>query len=167
MAKEAECSGVYSVEEKRWIIERLNAERKERQTYEEERTKDCDAPEKKEQEFLSEKEKILARIDKERRIAQKYKELQKRRLKNKKIYTLENRTLYKIILTNKEYYIDVDDCKRLSSVPGIFPVFYLRYGGLKKKEALIRIKEYSDKIFISEDVLRVYFKSASLEDGRK
>ncbi|MFT7824645.1 MAG: hypothetical protein ABXS92_07775 [Sulfurimonas sp.] len=167
MAKEAEFIGTYSVEKKQWIMERLNAERKERQKYEEERTKVSDASEKKDQEPLSEKEKILARIDKERRIAQKYKELQKRQLKNKKIYTLENRTLYKIFLANKEYYIDVDDCKRLSSTPGIFPVFYLRYGGLKKKEALIRIKEYTDNIFISEDVLRVYFKPSSLEDERK
>lgn len=149
---------IYSDEEKRTILERLDAERRARQ--------EAEQQQKQGDKKLSpsEKEKILERINEERRIAQKYKELQKRRLKNKKVYHLENRVLYRFLGMDRSYYIQVEDCKRLSSRPLILPLFYQGFDGLKQKDVLLRIRDYSDKIFISDDVLRVYYKQYSLED---
>lgn len=149
---------IYTAEEKRMILERLDAERRARQ--------EAEQQEKEGGKRLtaSEKEKILERIDEERRIAQKYQELQKRRLRDKKVYHLENRVLYRFLDMNRAYYIQVEDCKRLSSRPLILPLFYQGFDGLKQKDVLIRVRDYSEKIFISDDVIRVYYKAYSLED---
>jgi hypothetical protein len=165
MAKELKSKDTYSDEEKKWILERLDAERKERQKYQslKKSTENKDEPEN--EEPKSEKEKILEKINEDRRIAQKYKELQRRRLKNKKVHKLENKTLYKILNMNRTYYINVEDSKRFSSKPQIFPIYYQGFDGLKRKDVLIQIKDYSDKIFLSEDVLKVYYKQVSLEDN--
>ncbi|MDM5271800.1 hypothetical protein PGH07_06395 [Sulfurovum sp. zt1-1] len=189
MSNEIESKDIYTAEEKKMILERLDAERKARQeektktqeAYTEEDKKsilerinaDRKAREEAERQerlgkkklTLSEKEKILEKINEERRIAQKYKELQRRRLRNKKIYHLENRVLYKFLNMDRAYYIQVEDCKRLSSRPLILPLFYQGFDGLKQKDVLIRIRDYSDKIFISDDVIRVYYKEYSLEDN--
>ena len=156
---EIKSKDIYTDEEKKTILERLNADRKARQ--------EAERQEKQGNKKLtvSEKEKILERINEERRIAHKYKELQKRRLRNKKVYHLENRVLYKFLNMDRAYYIKVDDCKRLSSRPLILPLYYQGFDGLKQKDVLIRIRDYSDKIFISDDVLRVYYKEYSLEDN--
>jgi hypothetical protein len=190
MSDEIKSKDIYSDEEKKKILERLDAERKARQsneakeeTYSAEDKKsilerlnaDRKAREEAEKQerlgnkklSLSEKEKILVKINEERRIAQKYKELQKRRLRNKKVYHLENRVLYKFVGMDRNYYIQVEDCKRLSSRPLILPLFYQGFDGLKQKDVLLRIRDYSDKIFVSEDVLRVYYKEYSLEDNPK
>ncbi|MFT7879574.1 MAG: hypothetical protein ABXS91_04185 [Sulfurimonas sp.] len=158
MSNEIKSKDIYTDEEKRTILERLDAERRARQ--------EAEQQEKQENKKLSqsEKEKILERINEERRIAHKYKELQKRRLRNKKVYHLENRVLYKFLGMDRSYYIQVEDCKRLSSRPLILPLFYQGFDGLKQKDVLLRIRDYSDKIFISDDVLRVYYKQYSLED---
>ena len=68
---------------------------------------------------------------------------------------------------NRTYYVNVEDSKRFSSRPQIFSIYYQGFDGLKKKDVLIQIKDYSDRIFLSEDVLRVYYKQASLEDNPK
>jgi hypothetical protein len=167
MAKELKSKETYSDEEKKWILERLDAERKERQKYQalKKSTENKEEPEK--EEPKTEKEQILEKINEDRRIAQKYKELQRRRLKNKKVHKLENKTLYKILNMNRTYYINVEDSKRFSSKPQIFPIYYQGFDGLKRKDVLIQIKDYSDKIFLSEDVLKVYYKQVSLEDNPK
>ena len=166
MAKELKSKEIYTEEEKKWILERLDAERKERQKYETKK-KPEDQEESEKKEPKSEKELILEKINEDRRIAQKYKELQRRRLKNKKIYKLENKTLYKILNMNRTYYINIEDSKRFSSIPQIFPIYYQGFDGLKRKDVLIQIKDYSDKIFLSEDVLKIYYKQVSLEDNPK
>ncbi|HEO98491.1 MAG TPA: hypothetical protein ENO02_04240 [Epsilonproteobacteria bacterium] len=159
MTDEIKSKDIYTAEEKKMILERLDAQRRARQ--------EAERQEKQGDKKLtpSEKEKILERINEERRIAQKYKELQGRRLKNKKVYHLENRVLYRFLDMNRAYYIQVEDCKRLSSRPLILPLFYQGFDGLKQKDVLIRIRDYSDKIFISDDVIRVYYKTYSLEDN--
>ncbi|MBN2250327.1 MAG: hypothetical protein JW682_08315 [Campylobacterales bacterium] len=159
MTDEIKSKDIYTAEEKKMILERLDAQRRARQ--------EAERQEKQGDKKLtpSEKEKILERINEERRIAQKYKELQRRRLKNKKVYHLENRVLYRFLDMNRAYYIQVEDCKRLSSRPLILPLFYQGFDGLKQKDVLIRIRDYSDKIFISDDVIRVYYKTYSLEDN--
>ena len=159
MADQIKSKDVYSDEEKKIILERLDAERKARQ--EEERDKINQDTKL----SLSEKEKILQKLDEERRLTQKYKELQKRRLRNKKVYHIENRVLYKFLDMDRSYYIQIKDCELLSSRPMILPLFYRGFDGLKKKEVLIQVRDYSEKIFISDDVIRVYFKQYALEEN--
>ena len=161
MAEQIKSKDVYTEEEKKIILGRLDAERKARQ--------EAERKEVKENSKLShnEKEKILQKIDEERRLTQKYKELQKKRLKNKKVYHLENRELYKFLDMDRSYYIQVKDCQLLSSRPMILPLFYRGFDGLKKKEVLIQVRDYSDKIFISDDVIRVYFKQYVLENNHE
>ena len=157
MADQIQNKDVYSDEEKKIILERLNAERKARQKEEEQKSAA--------QADVTDKEMILQKIDEERRISQKYKELQKRRLKDKKVYHIENRVLHKFLEMDRSYYIQVKDCELLSSRPMILPLFYRVLDGLKKKEVLMQVRDYSDKIFISDDVIRVYFKQYALEDN--
>jgi len=159
MSDEIKSKDSYKTEEKRVIMERLDAQRRVRQEAEKQEKKGGKRL------SVSEKEKILRRIDEERRIAQKYKELQRRRLRDKRVYHLENRLLYRFLDMNRAYYIRVEDCTRLSSRPLILPLFYQGFDGLKQKDVLIRIRDYSDKIFISDDVIRVYYKTYSLEDN--
>jgi len=159
MSDEIKSKDSYKAEEKRVIMERLDAQRRVRQEAEKQEKKGGKRL------SVSEKEKILRRIDEERRIAQKYKELQRRRLRDKRVYHLENRLLYRFLDMNRAYYIRVEDCTRLSSRPLILPLFYQGFDGLKQKDVLIRIRDYSDKIFISDDVIRVYYKTYSLEDN--
>lgn len=149
---------IYTAEEKRMILERLDAQRRARQEAERQEKEGFKRL------SVSEKEKTLKRIDEEQRIVQKYKELQERRLRDKKVYHLENRLLYRFLDMNRTYYIRVEDCTRLSSSPLILPLFYQGFDGLKKKDVLVRIRDYSEKIFISNDVIRVYYKAYSLED---
>lgn len=156
MFDDIEAKDVYTAEEKKIILERLDAQRRTRQEAKE--------AQQKKKYSQSEKEKIIERLDEERRISQKYKELQKKRLKNKKVYEIENRVLYKFLNMDRGYFIQVKDCERLSSRPIILPLFYRGFDGLKRKDVLIQVRDYSDKIFISDDVLRVYFKQYSLED---
>jgi hypothetical protein len=159
MSENIENKDIYSDEEKKIILERLDAERKARQKKEEQKK---GAPV-----YSSEKEKILQKLDEERRITQKYRELQKRRLRDKKVYNIENRILYKFLDMDRSYYIQVKDCELLSSRPMILPLFYRVLDGLKKKEVLMQVRDYSDKIFISDDVIRVYFKQYVLEDNHE
>lgn len=155
MADQIKSKDIYSDEEKKIILERLDAERKARQK------------EKEQDSQLSDKDMILQKIDEERRISQKYKELQKRRLREKKVYRIENRKLYKFLDMDRSYYIQVKDCELLSSRPIILPLFYRGFDGLKKREVLMQVRDYSEKIFISDDVIRVYFKQYALEDNHE
>ena len=161
MSDEITSKVIFTAEEKKKILEQLDAQRRAREK----------AKQEKKQWGLnlapSEKEKILKRIDEERRITQKYKELQRKRLKNKKVYHLENRVLYKFLDMNRAYYIQVEDCKKLSSRPRILPLFYRGFDGLKQKDALMMVRDYSDKIFISDDVVRVYYKMYTLEENTR
>lgn len=161
MSEEIKSKEIYTEEEKKLILQRLDAQRKARQEGE------ASLDDKKPLSDADEKKKILDRINEERRIAQKYKELQKQRLKNKKVYTLANKTLYKFLEMDRSYYIQVEDCKMLSSRPQIFSLYYQGFDGLKKKDVLIQVKDYSDKIFISDDLIKIYFKQYALEDNPK
>jgi hypothetical protein len=67
---------------------------------------------------------------------------------------------------SREYYIDIEDIQKISSRPSIISLYYRVFGELKKKDFLIKIQKYSDKFYISDDILRVYFKTYSLERKR-
>ena len=141
---------IYTTEEKKLILERLNEERLKRS-----KTEAVDPKEKR---------GIPEKLERERQEMQERKEFQKSRFGDKKVYILENREFYKILGMGREYYIKVEDCKNISpSSPEILTLFHRGFDGLRKLDMLIQFKDYSEKIFISEDVLRVYFKQAFLE----
>ncbi|RLA76088.1 MAG: hypothetical protein DRG78_19660, partial [Epsilonproteobacteria bacterium] len=86
-----------------------------------------------------------------------------KRIENKKVYTFDLRYFYKFEHMDREYYIDVLDIQKLSNKAQILTLFHKTFGELMKRDFLIKIEVYSDKIFISDDVLKIYFKGYSLE----
>ena len=66
----------------------------------------------------------------------------------------------------REYFIEVSDCKKFSSRPAIFTLYYRSLTELKKKDVLLKTEIYSKEILISYNIHRVYFKGYSLEDER-
>lgn len=165
---ESEDEMEFTAEEKQWILEGLNKERKKRQEEEAARKKrEEEEAAKLNPELMDDdtKQKIREKLNEERKFAQKYKELARRRLKDKKVYKIANKVFHKFLDMERSYYIQIDDCKRFSSHPQIFSLYYEGFDGLKEKKVMIQIKDYSEKIFISDDTVKIYFKQFSLEDN--
>lgn len=153
----------YTTEEKKLIMDRLNEERLAQQKADE-------ALEGKKGPYTEEeKKKILNKLNEKRLSAQKREEIQKRRTHKKKIYTFGNKKFYKFKNMEREYYIDIDDCNKLSSRPVIVTLLYKTVSEyeLKKKDVLIKTEIYSEIFFISMDSIRVYFKGYPLEDDHQ
>jgi len=119
-------------------------------------------------EFYTEKEKkkILADLNEERLSEQKQKDLEKKRTYNKKIYKMGSRKCYKFTHMERAYYINIDDCLKLSSRPQNIALYYKTFDEVKTKKYLIKTEVYSDKFFISDDPIRVYFKGYVLENDK-
>ena len=64
---------------------------------------------------LFEKNKIWNKLNKERLLRQKNKEMDKQRLANKKIYTICNKKYYKLIGMRNDYYLKANSLKNLSA----------------------------------------------------
>ncbi|MEA3490690.1 MAG: hypothetical protein U9R27_02185 [Campylobacterota bacterium] len=145
----------YSPEEKKMILKKLSQERLERQRQKELQTMRGSKydPEK--------KQKILEELDAKRRKKQK----KRYKFKNKKIHTLENRDFYKLLGLGRDYYIKVEDCANYSDHAEVLTIYHRGFDGLKKDYVLVEFRSDSDKIFISEDTLRIYFKPVSIEDN--
>ena len=86
------------------------------------------------------------------------------RFLNKKIYTFANKTYYKFKEMEREYFLEVDICKKISTRPCIVPLHYRTFGEMKKWDVLLKIDIHSEKIFISKDAIRVYFKPYALQE---
>ncbi|MCW8822247.1 MAG: hypothetical protein OQK45_08445 [Sulfurovum sp.] len=151
----------YSAEEKQFIMDRLNEERLISQRIEVELTS------KLKEYTEDEKNKILQILNENRLTKQKREEITKNRTYKKEKYNFGSKEFYKFTKMEREYYIAVEDCKKLSSRPAIFPLYYRSITELKKKDVLIKTEIYSDKFFISYDAIRVYYKAYSLEDEKK
>jgi len=149
----------YTEEEKQFILDRLNKERLERQKFQEAYTK------QKQQCIDESKHHILDDLTEKQIVEKHYKEMERIRFLNKKIYTFANKTYYKLKEMEREYYIEVDICKKITSKPAIVPLYYRTFGEMKKREVLLKIEPHSDKIFISKDAIRVYFKPFKLQDN--
>lgn len=148
----------YTAEEKQYIMDRLNAERRIHQ-------KKANIA-KRYTEFTEEdKKNILKELNEKRLEEQLYAEIKRKRTSNKKIYTFDVRSFYKLLEMGREYYMLVDDMDKLSARPQIITLYFKVFGELKKKDFLMQTKVYSDKVFISDDMLRVYFKAYKLEDA--
>ena len=113
-----------------------------------------------------EKNKILQELDEERVLLQKQQELEKKRTHHKKIYKIGSKKCYKFLLMEREYYLDIEECKKISSKARLIALYYKTFDEVKSKTYLIKTQVYSDKFFISDDPIRVYFKEYTLENDK-
>ena len=149
----------YSDEEKKYILDTLNTERLLRQKFAR-RSKTYDEYTKKD------KKDIFDELHEKRRDTQRFEVIKERRTLKKQKYQFGVKEFYMFSHMSREYYIDINDIAKLSSRPIIMLLYYKIFGELKKKDFLIKTEIYSDKFFISDDILRVYFKGYSLERER-
>ncbi len=150
----------YTADEKQIILDNLDEERRMHQ----EATKGMDG--KKASYNKNEKMKILNKLNQERISSQNREEVKQKRLGNKEVYTFGVREFYKFLEMEREYFVEILDCDKFSRRPAIISLYYKIFDKLKKKDVLIKTEAHSDKIFISYDAMRVYFKAYSLENKR-
>ncbi len=150
----------YTTEEKKFIMDRLDEERRIHQKAEEglnTKTKNYDE---------DEKQKVLRDINEKRLSTQKRKKIKKARTYKKQTYKFGSKEFYKFKQMEREYFIEIKEVEKLSSRAAIIPLYYRTFEELNKKEVLIKTEIYSEKIFISYNPIRVYFKQYSLEDSK-
>ncbi|HIQ28558.1 MAG TPA: hypothetical protein EYH42_08680 [Sulfurovum sp.] len=113
---------------------------------------------------LYDKKKIWNQLNEERRLRQKKKEMGRNRFLNKKIYSIDNKKYYKVIGMSNVYYLQVNSLNYMEASQFIVQLCQYTFNGMKSKKGLIKIDKATNKIYISEDTLRVYFKSCALEN---
>ena len=150
---------IYTDEEKRFILERLNRERLERQRF-----LQATKPDKK-QYTKEEKNRILQELNEKRIRDEHHKEMKRIRFLNKETYRFGNQTFFRLKDMEREYFLEVETCENFTSSPSIVPLYYRTFGEMRKRDVLLKIEPHSDKIFISKDAIRVYFKPFALEDA--
>ena len=112
------------------------------------------------------KQDILNELNEKRLTSQRFDIVKKRRTANKQKYQFSEKEFYKFVHMNREYYLDINDVEKISSRPMVMALYYRVFGELKKRDFLIKTQIHSDKFFISDDILRVYFKAYALERER-
>ena len=150
----------YTIEEKKIIMDRLDEERRIHQKAEEDlntKTKNYNEDEKK---------IVLQKLNEKRLTTQKREDIKKARTYKKQTYKFGSKEFYKFKQMEREYYIEIAEIAKLSSRAAIIPLYYRTFEELNKKEFLIKTEIYSEKIFISYNPIRVYFKGYSLEDSK-
>jgi hypothetical protein len=150
----------YSDEEKKFILKRLNDERLRQQ-----KSKETSSNVTK-QYSQEDKDDILNKLNDERLRAQRREEMKRKRIENKEIYKFGRKEYYKLINMEREYYLKKENCGKFSSRPSIVTLYYRTFGEMNRKDVLLKIESYSEKIFISYDAIRVYFKPYFLEEKR-
>ena len=152
---------IYTDDEKKIVLDRLNEER----LIHQHATKGLDG--NKAVYDQSEKNKILNKLNDQRLSKQKCEEIKKSRTHHKEIYTFGLKKFYKFLNMEREYFIETVECDKFSTSPVNLSLYYRTFNELKKKNVLIKTEIYSDKIFISHDVLQVYYKGYFLENERE
>jgi hypothetical protein len=148
----------YTQEEKQFILDKLNEERREREKFQKKFAKH------KKNFTEEEKHHILQELNEKRIKEEHHKRMKRIRFRNKEKYTFGNKTYYKLKDMEREYFLEVDICKNFTSRPSIVPLYYRTFGEMKKRDVLLKIELHSDKIFISKDAIRVYFKPFALQE---
>lgn len=113
---------------------------------------------------LFDKKKIWNSLNEARLTKQKSVQVSKDILKNKKLYTLENKKYFKVIGYSTEFYIQADTLNYIPSSQFIVQLCTYTFDGLRSKKGLMKIDKSNNKIYISEDMLHVHFKSYEIED---
>ncbi|HFQ62317.1 MAG TPA: hypothetical protein ENK39_08510 [Epsilonproteobacteria bacterium] len=112
---------------------------------------------------LYEKKKIWNALNEERLLRQREKELEKERLRHKKIYAIYGKKYYKLVGDYGDYYVLEDALKNIPSAQFVIQVNRYSFSGMRKSRAILKIDKSTNKIFLSEDTLRVYFKPYQIE----
>ena len=152
---------IYTAEEKKIIMDRLNEDRRIHQEAE----RNLDSKTKKYDD--DEKKMVLEILNEKRLSTQKREKIKKARTYKKQTYKFGSKEFYKLKQMEREYYIEISEVEKLSSRAIILPLYYRTFEELNKKEVLIKVEIYSEKIFISYNPIRVYFKGYLLEDEYK
>lgn len=113
-----------------------------------------------------EKKNILNHLNEQRLLRQKNEEIQKKRFENKKIYTIENKKYYKINDIKRAYYLEVESCKNISYAQSMILLYTYTFATMTARKGLAKIDKATERILISNDILRVYFKPYTLEEER-
>ena len=148
----------YSDSEKKLIMDKLNQTRVSKQ-------KSKDILDSHESYSEEEKKSIKDNLNEKRLNEQRRAEIKDSRTFNKKKYTIFGTEFYKFIDMDREYYIPIVDCEKFSAKPDIMTLHYKVASEFKKKDVLIKIDMYSDKILVSHETSHIYFKPHSLEDA--
>ena len=150
----------FTEEEKKLIMTRLNEQRLQQQ-------REAEASSDPKKVYTEEeKKKILNDLNQRRLSDQRIEEIKKKRTQNKAIYKFGTKEYYKFMNMKREYYLEINDSKKITGRPRILPIYYRSIDMLQKKDVLIKSEIYSEKFFISLDPIRVYFKAYTLEDER-
>ena len=113
-----------------------------------------------------EKKNILNRLNEQRLFRQENEKIQKKRFENKKIYTIQNKQYYKIIDMKRAYYLEVESCENISYAQSIVLLYTYTFATMTARKGLAKIDKATERILISNDALRVYFKPYALEEER-
>jgi predicted methyltransferase len=154
---------IYSEEEKRLILQRLNEERLRAQ----QSSQQVKVKEKKRHFTEADKRKILEKLNENRLAQQRYAKIREERTKDREIYKFSAKEYYKLLGMQRAYYLPIEVCEIIDNRPKIITLFYQTLDALQKKDVLMKTENFSKGFFISEDVLRVYYKSYELEKKRK
>ncbi len=106
-----------------------------------------------------EKEDIIERLNRDRRRAEKKKDILK-----KKVYTINTREYYKFIDMSRSYFIRKDDIPKLSRKPKKLFLYYTTLGEFKKREVIIISPSYSKNLFVAINISKQNFIEYRLED---
>ena len=113
---------------------------------------------------LFEKNKTWNKLYEEKLLRQKNREIDKKRLANKKIYVIDNKKYYKLIGMRNDYYLQANSLKNLSTSKCVIELYRYSFSGLKTQRGLIKLDKATNEILISDDTLRVvYFESYEIE----
>ena len=85
-------------------------------------------------------------------------------LKHKKCYRIEGWEFYKVLDMDQAYFIETRDLKMCSPRPQMFSLYYQTMGQMKRKPFLIKMGLTSDKLIVSEDPVRICYKTYRIED---
>jgi len=149
----------FTEEEKQFILDRLNRERLESQKFQE------PVKSHKKQYTQEDKNRILKELNDKRIRDEHRKEMKRIRFLNKETYRFGNKRFFKLKDMEREYFLEVETCENFTSRPSIVPLYYRTFGEMKRRDVLLKIEPHSDKIFISKNAIRVYFKPFALEDA--
>ncbi len=113
-----------------------------------------------------EKKNILNHLNEQRLYRQENEEIQKKRFENKKIYIIQNKQYYKIIDMKRAYYLEVLSCKNISYAQSVVLLYTYTFATMTARKGLAKIDKSTERILLSNDALRVYFKPYTLEEER-
>lgn len=106
---------------------------------------------------------IWNNLKEERLLRQKNKEMNKTILANKKVYYIHNKKYYKLVGMYGDYYLQANSLRKLSVSPFLIELYRYTFIGMQAKIGLMKVDKSTNNIFISEDTLRVDFKSYEFE----